>query len=138
MTTKWTTNISKWKTGIGHAIAANRKRHADLEVRRVRYVLAAFLRRCAEMMRHGYETGKLLATAVDLEFGELSVVEYVEDLLVHAHDREEFARLGLPSMRLRDDEGTRVTRYDDECPNCNDRTLEDGRCVRCGYEDMPF
>jgi hypothetical protein len=87
----------KWPTGIGHAIAANRERHHAREIMRVRRVLISFLRRCAVMMEHGCETGKLLATAIDLEYGELSVVDYVEELLGHAYDREEFARLGLPS-----------------------------------------
>ncbi len=83
---------ASWPRGIGHAIVANRRHHAECELRRTRFVLAAFLRKCVEIDR---DLDALRGTVADLEIGEYSVVEYVKDLLAQAQVQSEFAALGL-------------------------------------------
>ncbi len=71
-----------WTSGIGYVIAQRRLADEARELRRMRYVVATFLRKCTEV-----PVG-LRETAADIEIGEYSVLEYLEDLLRQAHEHE--------------------------------------------------
>lgn len=73
-----------WTPGAAWEIAKREREHASKQrvrdLRRTRRVLAAFLRKCADLESQGKFEG-MRETATDLEVGEYSVVEYVEELL---------------------------------------------------------
>ncbi len=68
--------------GIALAIDDSARRHRHLEIRRTRFILAAFL---SKMRDRNVSLGE---TVADLQIGECSVVEYVEELIDAAREWE--------------------------------------------------